>query len=109
MLAKCVNPSCSTPFRYLEEGRLFRLESDRPLGLPKREKSEYFWLCSLCSRTMTLRLDEPSLDEPSGVVVTRYTDTAPHVADRARFMLLDRQRGLLLTSLEGALFFARAS
>jgi hypothetical protein len=104
MLAKCVNPFCSTPFRYLEEGRLFRLESDRSSGLPNREKSEYFWLCSPCSRTMTLRLDEPS-----GVTVAPFTEPALQVADRARFMLLDRQRGLLLTSLEGASFFARAS
>ena len=104
MLSKCVNPVCSTPFRYLEEGRLFRLESDRPLGLPNGQRSEYFWLCSRCSRTMTVRLDEAS-----GVVVARYKDPAPHDADRARFTLLDRQRGLLLTSLDGALFFARAS
>jgi hypothetical protein len=58
---------------------------------------------------MTLRLDKPRLDESSGVVVAPFTEPAPHATDRARFMLLDRQRGLLLTSLEGALFFARAS
>ena len=104
MLAKCVNPSCPAPFRYLEEGRLFRLESDRALGLPNRQKSEYFWLCSPCSRTMTLRLHEHG-----GVVVARFTEPALPAADRAEFILLDRQRGLLLTSLEGALFFARAS
>ena len=103
MLAKCVNPSCPAPFRYLEEGRLFRLESDRALGLANREKSEYFWLCSGCSRTMTLRLAEHG-----GVAVTPFTEPAAHATDRAKFILLDRQRGLLLTSLEGALFFARA-
>jgi hypothetical protein len=104
MLAKCVNPSCPAPFRYLEEGRLFRLESDRALGLPSRQKSEYFWLCSPCSRTMTLRLDEHD-----GVAVARFTEPTLPAPDRAEFILLDRQRGLLLTRLEGALFFARAS
>jgi hypothetical protein len=104
MLAKCVNSSCSASFRYLEEGRLFRLESDRPLGLPNREKSEYFWLCSPCSRTMTLRLDECS-----GVAIIPFTESAQCAADHAEFILLDRQRGLLLTSLVGALLFARVS
>jgi hypothetical protein len=104
MLAKCVNPSCYTSFRYLEEGRLFRLESDRPLGPLHREKSEYFWLCAPCARTMTLRLDEQR-----GVAVTPITEAATGAADHAEFILLDRQRGLMLTSLVGALFFTRAS
>jgi len=26
MIGKCANPACSTPFRYLHEGRLFRFE-----------------------------------------------------------------------------------
>jgi hypothetical protein len=104
VLAKCVNPMCPAPFRYLEEGRLFRLESDRPLGLPKGEKSEYFWLCSPCCGTMTLRLDEHD-----GVAVAPFKEPAQRAAGRAEFILLDRQRGLLLTRLEGALSFARAS
>jgi len=27
MVAKCANPSCNVPFRYLSEGRLFRFET----------------------------------------------------------------------------------
>jgi hypothetical protein len=104
MLAKCVNPSCLTSFRYLEDGRLFRLESDLPLGPRNREKSEYFWLCAPCCRTMTLRLDEHAR-----VAVTPLTQSAQRAADHAEFVLLDRQRGLMLTSLVGALFFTRAS
>lgn len=104
MLAKCINPVCSTSFRYLEQGRLFRLESDLPLGPGNREKSEYFWLCASCSRTMTLRLDEHET-----VAVTPLTKSAQRAADHAEFVLLDRQRGLMLTSLVGALFFTRAS
>jgi len=33
MVAKCTNPSCSTAFRHLEEGTLFRLEADPTLRL----------------------------------------------------------------------------
>lgn len=104
MLSKCVNPCCSTPFRYLEEGRLFRLEKDLPVGLRNRKKSEYFWLCALCSRTLTLRLDEQL-----GIAVIPVTESGRYAADHAEFVLLDRQRGLTLTSLVGALFFTRAS
>lgn len=104
MLAKCVNASCSVPFRYLEEGRLFRLESELPVGPRNREKSEYFWLCAACSRTMTLRLDEHL-----GIAVAPLTKSAHCAADHAEFVLLDRQRGHMLTSLVGALFFTRAS
>ena len=46
MLSKCANPSCSTPFRYLREGQLFRFQSDR-----SNTRTEFFWLCSGCSET----------------------------------------------------------
>jgi hypothetical protein len=32
MVTECSNPFCGAPFRYLEDGRLFRLENDRALG-----------------------------------------------------------------------------
>lgn len=57
MLAKCANPTCSAPFRYLHEGKLFRL--DLGAGPPSRREHvprrlQYFWLCEQCARTMTL-------------------------------------------------------
>jgi hypothetical protein len=65
MLAKCANPACSARFRYLHEGRLFAIESDTGsarIGLMSdpeytggRHRLQYFWLCSSCCRTMTLR------------------------------------------------------
>jgi hypothetical protein len=45
MLGKCSNPSCSAPFRYLQNGQLFRLESDPVLRTSKFNQPEYFWLC----------------------------------------------------------------
>jgi hypothetical protein len=58
MLDKYSNPFCSAPFRYLEAGRLFLLESDPPLNVRKSNQLEYFWLCHNCSFTMTLRLGQ---------------------------------------------------
>ncbi len=59
MLAKCANPSCTSVFHYLREGRLFQMETG--LGGPQQtgekkpaHKIEYFWLCSQCSAEMTL-------------------------------------------------------
>ena len=56
MLAKCANPSCSSVFRYLHEGKLFRLESvQSSRGLDRH--SEWFWLCDRCAPIMTLKLE----------------------------------------------------
>ena len=59
MLAKCANPTCSAPFRYLHEGKLFRLDlgagPPSPGGrLPRN--LQYFWLCERCACTMTLEM-----------------------------------------------------
>ena len=64
MLAKCANPSCSASFRYLQEGRLFRLEADPELTpsvnsyAGSHSRVEYFWLCSHCSEFMALHLGQ---------------------------------------------------
>ena len=58
MLSKCANPECAEQFRYLHQGKLFCLTPT-----PDVEKVadgaipalyERFWLCDLCSKTMTL-------------------------------------------------------
>jgi hypothetical protein len=63
MLAKCANPSCSTPLVYLREGKIFMLEQNnqaqvRPEGpvlvKPQSNRVEHFWLCGPCSAEMTL-------------------------------------------------------
>ncbi|HEU5335098.1 MAG TPA: hypothetical protein VFU27_04000 [Terriglobales bacterium] len=59
MLAKCANPTCSVPFRYLHEGKLFRL--DLGAGPPSASghvprQVQYFWLCDDCARRMTLEM-----------------------------------------------------
>jgi hypothetical protein len=67
MLSKCLNPRCSATFRYLRQGRLFRVdhsEASRRIALtgkkgnaPARGKTcpvEHFWLCESCAATMTI-------------------------------------------------------
>lgn len=64
MLSKCLNPACSTPFRYFREGRLFNIEiSSASKGTARRR--EYFWLCGRCSHTMkvTLRDGTPIVEQ----------------------------------------------
>ena len=55
MVAKCNNPSCSAEFRYLHEGKLFRLDLE-PTARCREPRVEYFWLCGHCSARMTLSL-----------------------------------------------------
>jgi hypothetical protein len=57
MLSKCLNPACSTPFRYFRDGRIFNLET--PLSSDSdgtARRREFFWLCGPCSVTMKVSL-----------------------------------------------------
>jgi len=59
MLSKCANPTCSNPFRYLREGRLFEIESNQPVQTPSSvskpvRRIEFFWLCGECSAELTV-------------------------------------------------------
>jgi hypothetical protein len=68
MLSKCANPECRTVFRYFHLGRLFVVESlsrlqprevARAAGLASKTGAvRYFWLCSVCSQTMTLTVED---------------------------------------------------
>lgn len=60
MLSKCANPACSTPFRYLRDGKLFEIESgvgseNSTFGAKKpNRRVEFFWLCGQCSADFTV-------------------------------------------------------
>jgi hypothetical protein len=67
MISKCANPACAVPFRYMREGRLFRMEFDPDpqgsgpalVGSAKlKRKIEHFWLCGTCSATLTLIIQD---------------------------------------------------
>lgn len=71
MLAKCANPSCSTPLVYLREGKIFMVESPQsdlellgpaplnpaPIKAKAAKRVEHFWLCGPCAGEMTLTYD----------------------------------------------------
>jgi hypothetical protein len=87
MLAKCANPSCSSVFRSLEQGALFRVEPEPRLA-PSELKLEYFWLCVSCSAEMTL-----CLDEDAGIKINAQRDDIRRALDSADTVLMDRRKG----------------
>jgi hypothetical protein len=71
MLSKCLNSHCSATFRYLGQGRLFRIDfaEERRMRAHAGGKMfastggraspiEYFWLCESCAATMTIEVHE---------------------------------------------------
>jgi hypothetical protein len=69
MVSKCANPGCTTPFLYLHQGKLFRMEAEVlavngiPVGSGHEEKKlarriEYFWLCNECAKAITLTFEK---------------------------------------------------
>jgi hypothetical protein len=93
MLNKCSNPSCSTPFRHLQDGKLFRMENDPVAHRGDSNRMEYFWLCDRCSCTLTLRLREDGT-----VVAVPMPEPIRGVCDSVALALtsVDRKRGLVL-------------
>ena len=58
MLSKCANPSCSTPFRYLRDGKIFEIDANQEteaIGSVKPiRRVEFYWLCGPCSSELTV-------------------------------------------------------
>ena len=58
MLSKCANPECSEILRYLHQGKIFCLSPTSEVKSAAGERiawlHERFWLCSQCSKEMTL-------------------------------------------------------
>jgi hypothetical protein len=75
MITKCANQSCSQPFRYFRGGKLFIVDvgsNGQSAGANATDRTplklEHFWLCELCSATMTLVLGQ---DRTATVIATR--------------------------------------
>lgn len=94
MLTTCANPNCREAFRYLRDGRLFRLQAEVKGSSSEINNPEYFWLCALCAQTMSLRLAE----EGQVVVVSASESPSDH-ATEPDFIPLDRCGGSLLGCL----------
>jgi hypothetical protein len=73
MLSKCFNPGCSTPFRYLRDGRIYQLEIAAPAGASgSARRREFFWLCGHCCATLTV-----VVKEGAGAVQPRFREVVP--------------------------------
>ena len=94
MLDKCSNPSCSASFRSLQQGKLFRLETDPTLRTNKPKRIEYYWLCNHCASTMTLRLGDHE-----DVVAVGLPPPLQRVPSVVAVSLAERRRGLLLQAI----------
>jgi hypothetical protein len=70
VLSKCFNPGCSTPFRYLRDGRIYHLDIPAPAGSARRR--EFFWLCGHCCATLTV-----IVKEGAGAVQPRFRQLVP--------------------------------
>lgn len=90
MVSRCFNQPCSAVFRYLGEGKVFRLEPD---GLLSTIEPEYFWLCGVCAATKTLELLE------DGYLAVSPKPILMHYADSDMPLTINRRKGLLLRSL----------
>jgi hypothetical protein len=58
MLSKCANPECNQIFRYLHEGKIFRLAPTPSMHAVAVElgplMTERFWLCEQCAKRFTI-------------------------------------------------------
>jgi hypothetical protein len=85
MLAKCANPTCSTPLVNLREGKIFMVESPQlkldvmgPTKPKPPNRVEHFWLCGPCSNEMTI-----TYDRQRGVEIIRKNPGKAPLARRA--------------------------
>ena len=82
MLSKCANPACSTPFRYLRDGKLFEIDprqTARADGKKQVRRVEFYWLCGECSAQLTIVEDR----ETGGVVIVPIPQAKTFLVRRA--------------------------
>jgi hypothetical protein len=96
-LAKCNNPSCSALFRSLQDGRLFRLESNPVLRTDNSNRVEYFWLYDRCASRVTLGLGE------DGTVVAVPLPKPSSLSGGVIPVSFQQKNGLLLRSISSLL------
>ncbi len=81
MLAKCANPVCGTPFRHLNEGKLFQVEGEHIPEVGRfslRQRHHYverYWLCDSCAAHLTL-----TVEKGRGIVPVPLAERRPSVS-----------------------------
>jgi len=82
VLHKCANPSCSSLFRRLNQGKLFQVETEyfaasnsrRTAGARLRTpRVEHYWLCDTCAVVLTL-----SFEKGRGLVTVPLPECSRH-------------------------------
>jgi hypothetical protein len=94
VLTTCANPGCREAFRYLRDGKLFRLQAEVKGSSSEISNPEYFWLCARCCESLSLRLAEDRQ-----VVVVGASESPSAQTAEYDFIPLDRRGGLLLGCL----------
>ena len=86
MLYKCANPVCTKPFRHLDKGKLFQVETEQSpasstrLALPTRRGRmlrhhiERYWLCDDCASSLTL-----TFEKGRGIATTPLSGIAKNI------------------------------
>jgi hypothetical protein len=54
LLSKCAHPTCFAQFRYLHEGRVFKVRMPAFARHAGTHRIEHFWLCERCARSLTI-------------------------------------------------------
>ena len=74
MLSKCANPACFARFRYLRQGKIFKIERHTSPSEGRRKAGgrgiEHFWLCESCEKVLTVICE-------NGVVSTQPRPPVP--------------------------------
>jgi hypothetical protein len=78
VLLKCAHPVCFAQFRYLHQGKIFRVQTPRPAKQAK-ELFEYFWLCDACSKKFKVAFTEGTV-----TTVPLYLQLTTGESDRNR-------------------------
>jgi hypothetical protein len=92
VLNKCANPACLSPFRKLNQGKLFLVETEAQGGSGLRRASwggrpsrriEYYWLCDGCAFVLTLSYaaGQGVITVPRGEPATKVAAMTGHVRE----------------------------
>ena len=58
MLSKCAHPACFAQFRYLRQGKVFKVRMPAAADRSSEHRVEYFWLCENCALAFKVVLRE---------------------------------------------------
>ena len=85
MLSKCAHPACFAQFRYLRQGKVFKVRMPAPGDQSGEHRVEYFWLCENCAQAFKVILkDGAVMTVPLYLQLTAGDGEAGIQSDRKR-------------------------